>query len=1002
MNGKHFSVNEKRKKRTKSIVLSIVALLELLLLISSMTFSWFEPLSSLELLGENFETASVLNSHIEIGENTSESETTYSEVINLASFFDAQKDVRFSPVSSADAKKFYAAYSGEAGKTGTKYRKMTQEDINSNIINFSFNISAPDGATDFYLTEALPIVKINNTSYNIDQGQSFPYRFAFSDGSSTVILKNSDCMDTSEPKLVAKQNAISSLNSDNTAVTVAGTVSRSQEYAYYTDHRIDVEAPGETPAAIKPLFHLDKGQTKTITVSVWLEALDYECINNTEFKPNPGDTVSFDIKLCSTWSINREITVYDYTADQWIKDVDDSRPTSLFVRNADGDADNRQYEFTYDSANHKWTGTIPVALENCEFLWGKVDTNNKLTETWATFNAINRGNDTIITMLGKDEACVWGLNPNNLVKIDFRDYTSTSWIINKDDLGNDVDINVEITYDGRILDYSMTSSPTQDTYGKNSWSCWIPNTVNQVDFSRRGFKSENNYKEFNRWYGTDRNGKTVYRATGGNGGTIGGGDDGPFTLYVKIDDAVANEFYNYNRGKNPAISFTGDANRTLWENTANKTTISRYDFKPINDTWPNGESELTRVGNTNTWYMTFSEKPNPGTYVTVWSRSGANNFNDTDTDMCFGVFYLFDASKDYNTITITTAQALTSNGASNNFALDGTMSSDGSGAGGNVNPEGDVGTGVWGELSAPTQGTFDSTFIHTSNVDLVKVTFTYDNTEWTMDMTKDPTDTTGRTWTTRAMPNSGVTNIKFTDSNGKTWTDPGTATRSTIRKYFYAKDTNGNSTGWRTKISTTSGSGTTYYFKHYNTDATSVKVSYVSSVGVPFTFDLTKGSDNLTWSTNNIPDNATSVKYTDGTRTWSIGSADSSKPYCYALGKSKFTLTNDTNLIRVYMTDNMNWGSNSRVHFWDGAYNTTWPGNAMTHIATNNSGQKVYVALIPADSKGIVFNNNNNGQQTKDITTNIGDLKGWWLSGSNHYTANSWTVDATFLNSYSQ
>lgn len=1009
MKGKHFAISEKMKKRTKSIVLSVVALLELLLVVTSVTFSWFEGITSLEIKGDDFKTASVLNSHIEVGENKTATDGSYNEVINLSSFFDAQKEVRLTPVSSADAKTFYSAYEGVAGTANAKYRKLSKADVNTNIIQFEFNISAPDGATDFYLTEALPIVKINDTGYDITKGQSFPYRFAFSDGSSTVILKNSDCMDTSEDKLVAKQKAISSLNNDDTAITVAGTVSRSQEYAYYTDHRIDVEAPGEmgfpaeTPAAIKPLFHIDKGQTKTITVSVWLEAFDYECINNTQYKPNPGDKVSFDIRLCSTWSITREITVYDYTAEQWIKDADDNRPTCLFVRNADGDDNNRQYQLTYDLANHKWTGTIPIALQNCEFLWGKVDNNKKLTDIWATFNAINRGNDNTITMLGTDEACVWGLKPEELVKIDFRDYTDTAWIANKDDLGNDIDIIVEIPYDGRYLNYSMTGTPTQDTFGKNSWSCWIPKTVNSVDFFRKGFNSENNYVNFNTWHGDDRNGETVYRATGGNGGTTGGTTDGPFTLYVKIDDAVADTFYNYNRGKNPAISFTGNANRTLWETTSNKTTISRYDYHPNQDTWPNGESELTRVDNTNTWYMTFDEKPAPGTYVTVWSRSGANNFNDVDGDMCFGVFYLFDATKNYNTITITAAQKLTSNGASNNYALLGTMSSDGSGAGSNVNPEGDIGTGEWGELKAPDPSTWrnPTTFVHTANVNSVKVTFTWNNVEYTMVMEKDSTDATGRTWNTRAIPDSGVTNIKFSDNNGKTWTAPTSPSRTNNRHYLYATNTNGGCYGWTSEIDVSS--DTTYVFKHYDTSATSVTVSYLSEEGVPFTFNLIKGSDNKTWRTdNNLPDGATSVKYSDGTHTWTIGDNNSDTPYCYAVGKSKFELSNDSGLIRVYMTDNMNWGSNCRVHFWGGSSNTGWPGNAMKHIATNNSNQKVYYALIPSGTTGIVFNNNDQGQQTKNITSNIGDLKGWWLSGSNQYTANAWTVDAAFLNAYSQ
>ena len=997
MKGRHFTITKKVKKRTKSIVLSIVALLELLLVVTSVTFSWFEGLTSFEIKGEQFKTADILNSHAEIGENDSATDTTYSEAIDLTTFFDAQKEVRLSPVSSADAVNFYAPYEGQPGKTGTKYRKLTQADINSNIIQFEFEISAPDGNTDFYLTQDLPIVNIDGFEYTYKDRDTCPFRFAFSDGTNTVILKNTANLD---------DLAVKSLNADDTAVTESGTLSCAQEYAYYDDHREKVEIldydgfpVDERP--IKPLFHLDKNETKKITVAVWLEAYDYDCVNNTSYMVSAGTPISFNIKLCSSWSIKREITAFDYTATQWIDNKDDgNRNTYLYVRNADGDDNNRQYKLDYTADQHGWRGFIPIALDNCEFLWG-TEKNGKCNpdETWGKFQAPNRGNAEIITMLGDKSACVWGLDPADLVKIDFRDYTDASWIINKDDTG------VEIAYDGRILDYSMTDTPTTDQYGKNSWSCWIPNTVNQVDFSRRGFKSANNYVEFNRWYGTDRNGETVYRATGGNGGTTGGGStsSGPFTLYVKIDDAIASTIAGTSNGESPAISFTNNANITVWDKTLDKTEFNRTEYKPLLDDWNVGATHLTKSNDEpNTWFITFAEKPDPGTHVTVWSRN-VNNYNDVDVNTSFGVFYLFEDGKNYNTITITTAQKLTNSNATNNYALLGTMSGDGSGAGGNVNPEGDVGTGVWGELDPPPNGTYDSTFIHVSDVDSVKVTFTYENTEWTMEMTKDTGDSTGRTWITRAMPNSGVTNIKFTDSNGKVWTDPGTATRNTLRKYFYAKDTNGNSTGWRNKVSTTSSSGTTYVFKHYNTATTSLTVSYTTSVGVPFTFNLEKGSDNKSWSTSNIPDDATSVKYSDGTRTWSITDFDSSTPYCYALDNNQYQLKKTANYARIYLERNYTWTDMKIYH--TGTDAPQWRGNSMIDLGRTYSSSPLYCYLVPTDAGLIIFNGIEDGstKQTVDITSyHTTDMRKFkfssWNSTQNKANCSSTTLSASSLN----
>lgn len=998
MKGNHFATTEKNKKRTKSIVLSIVALMELILLVTSMTFSWFEPLSSLELEGHDFQTASVLNSHIEVGENksTSSEDDVYSEVIDLNNFFDIQKQVRLSPVSSTDAKNFYASYDNNNtldNVTDDKFRKLTTAEINSNLIQFSFNLSAPHGATDFYLTETLPIVYIGDMGYTYLDKETTPYRFAFDDGESTIIFRNNPDVAN------ITQQAVSALNSNNTAILDNVSVLQNpQEYAYYTDHREITEVLDEdewpVDVPIKPIFHLKKGETKTITVSIWNEAFDYTYVNNTDYKTQPGQKISFDIKLCSSWSINREITVYDYTAEQWIDNKGKSNEdTALFVRNADGDTNNRQYLLDYHADSKTWTGTIPIALQNCEFILGTFN-NGRIADVHATFQSPKtRGDFTDITMFGDKQACVWGLKPEfdennnltNLVKIDFRDYTETSWIINKDDKGNDIDIAVEIFYDGRTLDYSMTNldpndptKTTKDDNGKNSWSCWIPSTVNVVDFTRSGYNTSNVYKEFNRWHGDNRNGQTVYRALDGNGGTPGGdSDNGPFILYVKIDDEAADAFYNYNRGKNPAISFTGVANRTLWDGTSDKTTISRFDYVPNTDIWPNGESELTRsTDDPNTWYMTFEQKPAPGTYVTVWSRSGANNFNDVDSDMCFGVFYLFEDGKNYNTITITTAQKLTSTGASNNYALLGTMSSDGSGTGGIINPDGDIGTGEWGEEIKPTltEGTYDSKFVHvSSNVDKVQVTFTWSGYEYTVDMEPDEYATlSGRTWTTNKIPDEGVTNIKFTDSNGKTWTDPGTNERDPYYYFFYAKDTNGNSTGWIEELYTTNSSY--FYFKHYDASITSGKnitVSYEYE-GVPFTYSLSYYSSNKSWRTKDIPGNdAKNVKYSDGTHTWNITNFSTSNRYCYALDGDQYDLRSSASFARIYLEHNWGW-SDIKIYF-TGTGGGNWNNRpAMIDLGRKYNGSPLYCYLVPTNAGLIIFTGreNNADKQTVDLTTN--------------------------------
>ncbi len=65
----------------------------------------------------------------------------------------------------------------------------------------------------------------------------------------------------------------------------------------------------------------------------------------------------------------------------------------------------------------------------------------------------------------------------------------------------------------------------------------------------------------------------------------------------------------------------------------------------------------------------------------------------------------------------------------------------------------------------------------------------------------------------------------------------------------------------------------------------------------------------------------------------------------------------------IYYKNNDNWGE-VKVYYWSDSNSsmTSWPGLHMEHI-----GDNVYKAEIPSEVTMVVFNNNNQGQQTPDI-----------------------------------
>ena len=74
----------------------------------------------------------------------------------------------------------------------------------------------------------------------------------------------------------------------------------------------------------------------------------------------------------------------------------------------------------------------------------------------------------------------------------------------------------------------------------------------------------------------------------------------------------------------------------------------------------------------------------------------------------------------------------------------------------------------------------------------------------------------------------------------------------------------------------------------------------------------------------------------------------------------------------VYFSNANNWGE-VYIHCWGGSSNISWPGIEMTPVIKNIHNEMVYRAYVPNDVTSIVFNNNDNGKKTEDITSSIYD-----------------------------
>ncbi len=87
------------------------------------------------------------------------------------------------------------------------------------------------------------------------------------------------------------------------------------------------------------------------------------------------------------------------------------------------------------------------------------------------------------------------------------------------------------------------------------------------------------------------------------------------------------------------------------------------------------------------------------------------------------------------------------------------------------------------------------------------------------------------------------------------------------------------------------------------------------------------------------------------------------------------------------------WKGTLYIHYW-GSSETQWPGNALVHAYNNDQNQQVMKATIPDGTTGMIFNAGNGKDQTANITTNIANNKGFYISGGDYKnrTVETWDV----------
>lgn len=368
-------------------MLSVVALVEIIMIIAVSTFSWVETISSIKISNDGrpaaIDTYTYTDAHVGVGSD-------YNKAIDLSNYFRASGNAHLSAASSADGINFFFPRIASAGSSAKAYRKGTINDKNTNYISFAFKVTAKDSNQKFFF---------NNV-----------------------------------PQFMADDEPIADKNDIRLAITVAdsnGSAESTRIYSYEAGtEKVVADASGDfvTNSTIrafknftdnnsedpdKMLFSIDKDETKIITVTLWLQ--DFENIKDRN--AYSGKKISAkDFRIVTATKMT-QIAFVDNTSGfnsttspikntwQWIGNDN----AKMWVRTAAGS----NYEMTKSTASAgsapTWTVSIPteqMADKNSNMYFYRTAStvtsnpqNNKLNY-WETKFADNGNVNPVYTAYG--------------------------------------------------------------------------------------------------------------------------------------------------------------------------------------------------------------------------------------------------------------------------------------------------------------------------------------------------------------------------------------------------------------------------------------------------------------------------------------------------------------------------------------------------------------------------------------------------------------------------
>lgn len=214
----------------KTIVLSVVALIQIMLLITGTTFSWVETISSLALTGGG-KIDNPVKTVANIGSGSG-----YDKALDLDAYFKKAGNVHLSTCSSADGQNFFFPIVGD----NNNYRQSTVNDRNVNYIGYNLKVVNKENKSKDFKFGKIPSITIGKDVVTDNR-----VRIAITVDGVTKIFSNKD-------------------DNENVVAATDGTHSETTVNAFdkYTNSDEKVTLP---------VFSIAAKSSKEVKISLWLQ-----------------------------------------------------------------------------------------------------------------------------------------------------------------------------------------------------------------------------------------------------------------------------------------------------------------------------------------------------------------------------------------------------------------------------------------------------------------------------------------------------------------------------------------------------------------------------------------------------------------------------------------------------------------------------------------------------------------------------------------------------------